>query len=220
MRNRAGIVAAAVVVLALGAWGYSWYATHAARTAIVALVKDTSARLGPALSAQPGERSDYGAAARAVDSHVERLRTLRRASLAELADAADGYFVSAREILRRLDAMQSSRERLSASVEALSRHIAADRGSAAWTQEAVRLRESVARDFRELRIASESYASLLESLPQAQAKIAPHANPGWLADDKTIADARTAALDALARTDENTKKVTSLDSYRGKRGRR
>jgi len=219
MRNRAGIVAAVVVVLALGAWGYSWYATHSARASIVALVNDTSERLRAALQAKPDQRHDFSGGARAVGSHVERLRGLRNASLVELADAADGYFVSAREILRRLDAMQSARERLSASVGALSSHIAADRGGATWTREAVRLHEDVARDFRELRIAAESYASLLESLPQAQAKIAPHVNPASLADEKTIADARTAALDALARVDENTKKVTSLDAYRGARRR-
>jgi hypothetical protein len=103
MRNRAGVVAAVVVVLALGAWGYSWYATHSARASIVALVNDTSERLRAAL--------------------------------------------------------------------------------------------------------------------QAKAKIAPHVNPSSLADPRTIADARTAALDALARVDENTKKVTSLDAYRGARRR-
>jgi hypothetical protein len=54
---------------------------------------------------------------------------------------------------------------------------------------------------------------------QAKAKIAPHVNPSSLADPRTIADARTAALDALARVDENTKKVTSLDAYRGARRR-
>jgi hypothetical protein len=62
--------------------------------------------------------------------------------------------------------------------------------------------------------------TLLETLPAAQSKIAEHVNGVWLADEKTIRDARSAALDALARTDENIGKVTQLDAYRGQRRKR
>lgn len=140
--------------------------------------------------------------------------------MVELADAADGYLITAREIVRRRAAMERSREAHSASLAALRQHLASDRGAAAWTKQAVPFKSAVDRDLREFRIASESYASLVDTLPEAQAKIAPHVNAAWLADEQTIARARAHALDALARTDENTRQATRLDQYRGRaRGR-
>lgn len=217
MKRNVQIIAAVAVLLALGVWAYTAYQEHSARKLVLALVKDASQRLRTALGPQAGAPADFELHARTVESHVATMRKLDTSSLRPLADAADGYLVSVREILRRLAVIQSARERLPASLDALTAHVQSDRGAAAWPQEAVRLKESVDRDFREYRIATESYASLLESLPGAQAKLAPHVDAAWLVDEKIVKDARTQALDALARTDENIRKVTQLDAYRGRR---
>ena len=217
--SRRTVIVAAVVALALSVWGYSAYHTHSTRLSIISVVKDASEKLRPALHARDDGHSDFGADARAVDAHVKRVRAMGASSLVELADAADAYLVTAREILRRQAAMQSARDALEASLEALSRHRAAGRGAADWARVAVRLKEKVDRDLREFRVGAESYASLVATLPQAQAKIAPHVNAAWLADENTITAARNGALDALARTDENTRQATRLDAHRGTRAR-
>jgi len=217
MKRNVQIIAAVVVLLALGVWAYTAYQEHTTRKAVLALVKDGGDRLRMALGAQSGAPADFELHARTVEPHVATVRKLDTSSLRPLADAADGYLVTVREILRRLSVIQASRERLAKSLEALTEHVQSDRGAAAWPQQAVRLKESLDRDFREYRIATESYASLLESLPGAQTKLAPHVNAAWLLDEKLVRDARAQALDALARTDENIRKVTQLDGYRGRR---
>ena len=209
-------IAAVAIIIALGVWAYSAYRTHTTRAAITVVVKESGERLKPALS-QADASSDFDAGARAVDGHVATLRKLDTQRALPLADAADGYLVSVREILKRRAVMHNAREPLAKGLEALTQHVQGDRGAAAWPGEAVRLKDSLERDFREYRIATESYVALLETLPAAQSKIAEHVKGVWVADEKTIREARSAALDALARTDENIRKVTQLDAYRGQR---
>lgn len=214
MKRNLVIIAAVAVAIALAIWGYSAYRTHQTRTSITGMVMDAAARLKPALAR---EASDFEPAVQAVDRNVATLRKLDTKSMPALADAADGYLVTVREILKRRAAMQSAGERQARDLETLTQHIQSDRGRAAWPQEAVRLRENLDRGFREYRIATESYAELLESLPGAQAKAAEHVKAMPVADPKAIAATRAAALDALARADDNIRKVTQLDVYRGSR---
>jgi hypothetical protein len=216
MRRSAVFIVSFAVVVVLALWGYSAFRTSTTRAEIAALVKDSAERLKPAL-APPAEPSDFDGAARAVDGHVVKLRKLDTSRVLPFADAADGYLVTVREILRRRAAMQDARERLGKSLEIFTQHVQTDRGGAAWTGEAVRLRENADRDFRDYRVASESYAALLETLPEAQTRTAEHVKTMWLADERTVKDARTGVLDALARTDENIRKITQLDAYRVKR---
>ena len=215
MKRNVVTIAAVAVIVALCIWAYSAYRAHTTRSAIVALVTDAGERLKAALRVD--EQGDFETAARTAENHVARLRKLDTGSMLHLADAADGYLVTVREILKRRAAIQSARERVAKALAALTQHLQSDRGRAAWPQEAVRLRDELDRDFREYRIASESYAELLETLAGAQAKMAEHVTTAWMADGKSIREARAAALDALARTDENIRKLTQLDAYRGSR---
>ena len=214
-RSVLSIVAVAIVI-ALGLWAYSAHRTHTTRAAITVLVRDSGERLKPALT-QTGAPGAFDAAARAVEGDVATLRKLDTQAVLPLADAADGYLVSVREILRRRAVMHNAHDPLAKGLEGLTQHLKSDRGAAAWPGEAVRLKDGLERDFRGYRIATESYVTLLETLPAAQSKIAEHVSNVWVADEKTIGAARSAALDALARTDENIRKVTQLDTYRGRR---
>lgn len=216
MNKRVGVIAAAAAIIVLALWGYSAYTTRSTRGAIIVVVQDASQRLRLALIAFTDARQDFDADARALETHVTHLRAMRTAPVVALADAADGYLLSAREIVRRRAAMERSRDAHASSLTALTQHLASDRGSAAWTRQAVPLKAAVDRDLRAFRIASESYASLVASLPRAQAGIASYVSAAWLADEQTNVRARTSALDALARTDENTRQATRLDQYRGR----
>ena len=214
MRGNAKIIIAAFVVVVLCIWGYSMYDAHSKRAALLAMAKNSAERLRTTLRAKADDAIDFDADARAVDTYVTALRGMNAGASVELRDADDAYLVTVREILRRRHAMRSAREGLAKSSHALGVHIQADRGAADWTRQAVTLKAAVDRDLRDYRIATESYASLLDSLPGAQAKLAPHVNAAWLIDEKTIGEAKAAALDALARTDENTKQATQLDARR------
>ena len=216
MRN-AGVIAALAVAIVLGAVGYAVYQAHSARTSIKGYVKDAGERLRTVLRAPPGEALDYASHAQAVEANAAALRRLNRSRVIELADTADSFLVSAREILRRRAAMEDAGRRLAGDVEALAAHIKADRGRADWPRDAAQLQQAAERDFREYRIAAESYASLLDTLPDAQSRIATHVDAASLVDAGTVNAARKTALDALARTEENMKQTTRLEAYRGTR---
>jgi hypothetical protein len=218
MKRNALVVAVIAAVLVLGVWVYKAYQKNSTRNAVLASVQDTSERLRAAVAATPaGEPVDFDAHARAVEVRAGALRERDTSALRPLADAADDYLVTAREILRRRATMHSSRERLAKSLEELSRHMQADRGAADGTRQAVSLREPIDRDLREYRIATESYVTLLQSLAKSQAKISAYAAQVGLLDESTIKAARESALDALARTDENVRQVARLEPYRGQR---
>jgi len=214
MKTSTKLIATVVVAAMVGAWAYTLYEAYAARRTVLELVEDSSERLRAVLRARPTDAVDFDAHARAVEANAAALRALNPQRIVELADPADGYIVSVREILRRRAVMESARPRLADSIRALIDHINADRGAADWPRRAVQLKEAAERDFRELRLATESYVSLLESFPPAQTKIATHAKPEWLIDEQVIKQAREAALDALAYTEENMKQTTRLEAYR------
>jgi hypothetical protein len=215
MNRNATVIALAVLVLVLGVWVYKAYEKNATRTAVLSAVKDTGERLRAVVTATSDDGIDYEAHARAAEAHAAALRNRDTSAVRALADAADDYLVTAREILKRRAAMQASRESVAKSLQAFTEHMQSDRGRAAWTQQAVDLRVPLERDLREYRIASESYAALLESLPASQMKIAPFGEAAVLLDPKAVKAAQTGALDALARTDENIRRVSRLEPYRG-----
>jgi hypothetical protein len=122
--------------------------------------------------------------------------------------------VTARVLMKRALDMQRGRERVTADLEALRSHIKTDRGAADWTQHAVRLKTALDSSSRDYRIAVESYATILESLPQSEARIAPFVESVPRIDPTLVAKARRHALDALGAADQNIRQVANLDAYR------
>ncbi|HYC47519.1 MAG TPA: hypothetical protein VED01_18750 [Burkholderiales bacterium] len=209
MSDKAKGIAVAVAVVLLSVWVYRVYQKHMARDATLASVRDAGERLRKALSGS-SDAPDFERDAAAVDAHVTALRKRDVTAIQPLADAADDYLVTAREILRREAAMKSAAEGLAKHLDALAQHIQRDRGRGDWTQLAVRLRAEVDREAREYRIAAESYAAIVESLPTSQTRVAPYVDPALLLDDESVKAARERALDALARTEENVRRIANL----------
>lgn len=212
-RRTAAFVATAILAVILAVWVWNAYQKNTARTATVAIVKDAAERLNASLAPDVPNVADH---VRAVEAHVERLKNIRVAAIAPLADAADNYLVTVREILRRRAAIDSVRERLAKSVPALAEHVQSDRGAAAWPKRAVELKQGADADLRELRIATESYTSLLDTLPEAQAKLAEFQNAAVATDPKLVQEAKKAALDALQRTDDNIRQVARIGQPHGR----
>jgi hypothetical protein len=214
---RTAVVIVAAVILAIGT--YLAYEKYTRRTHAVAMVEDAALRLRATVQAQAegSNPASDEASATAVEAYANTLRSMNTSSFAALADAADDYLVTAREIMRRAVNMGLAKARLTLSVEALASHIRGDRGAGAWTHEAVQRKQTLDTDLRHYRIAVESYATLMSGLSASQAKIAPFVDASVLIDERVIDQARKRALDAYGATEQNARQTANLAAYRGRR---
>jgi hypothetical protein len=210
-------VAAALIVLAVGTW--LAYDKYSRRNHVVTMVKDAAVRLTSVLQAQAGGAApiDYESHATAIEGYASTLRRMNTSSFTPLADAADDYLVTAREIARRSVDIRRARERLTASLPALGQHIRTDRGAAAWTGEAMKLKETLDRDFRDYRIAVDAYRSVLGSLLVSQANVSSRVEDLPLIDDALVKRAAASVLDAYAAAEQNAKQVAELGRHAGRR---
>jgi hypothetical protein len=210
---------------AFGYWSYAGYQQREQRELrdeVAALVQDTSARLRAALAIQPDAvnpenpealRSFYEHAV-AVDGHLSKLRNLDASSLGHFADAADDYLLTSREILLRRASSQRYRLKFAGNLQNLHRHMRADNRTGAWITEAIRAKERVEEDYRDYRIASTALGGLLQSLPAAQAKIAPHVGATLLIDDNIVNEAHQRVTMATRDTMRELDRYANLNSYR------
>ena len=217
-RNKTVAIAlVAVIALAAGWWGYGEHQKRELRKSIVGLIADTGARMRAALTA-----TDSGPeAARKLEEHSEAaeknlsaLKGMNASRETALAEAADDYLLTCREILKRYVNVQRSRQLLSESLPALIEHMRSNNRSGAWIQEAVKARERVNKDYRDLNLATNTLDTLLQSFPASQKKIAPYVDRAELIDDGTVTTARTRALDAAKQAAADLEKTRQLDAFR------
>ena len=219
--SRNKIVAIALVALiaaaAAGWWVYGEHQKRELRKSIVGLIADTGARLRSALTATDGgpeaarKLDEHSAAAERNLSELKRMNTARETALAE---AADDYLLTSREILKRLVNVQRSRQLLSESLPALIDHMRSDNRTGAWVQEAVKARERVNKDHRDLSLATGVLDQLLQSFSASQKKIAPYVDRAELIDDGTVASARTRALETAKQAAAEIEKTRRIDAFR------
>lgn len=147
----------------------------------------------------------------AVERIEEGLRAARRWSDAELAEATEQYLVGAREILRRrADAERLTRD-AAASRKALAAHMArAGRRDTPWIRSASRLKKQVERHHFDLDMQLGALAELLDSLPEANKRLAPHVEASLLLDDEARAAAHAAVLEEAKRARAALERSRSL----------
>jgi hypothetical protein len=226
---RAKVLLAALVAVvtgsAFGYWGAAEYEQRERRDDIVWLVQDTSLRLRMALVSEPvAATADDGDALRpfyehavAVDRHLQKLRNIDTsdgAALGALADAADDYLLTSREILLRRASSQRYRVKFSDDLRQLRHHMRADNRTGAWITAAVRAKERVDEDYRDFRIASTALVTLIDSFPAAQAKIAPHVDAARRINDAVVATARERMVAASQATARELERYANLNRYR------
>lgn len=179
--NRTVAVAVATLVaVGLGYWGYGTLKKRELNQTAVAALVDASARMREALSIEAAPIADRARAAQkleenaaALDQHLKGLQSLDAARNRALADAADHYLYSAREILKKQAESHRHRLLLADSLQALREHMRADNHTGAWVQQAVKAKERVNRDYRGYVRAAEALGQFLETYPASQARIAP-----------------------------------------------
>ena len=215
-------LAATLATSAFGYWRYAEYRQQELRNEITELVKDTSMRLGDALDARTAPTSTeklqvlrrFYEDAETVDGHYRRLSSLNIAPIGELADAADDYVLTSREILLRRASSHRNRLKLSGSIRALRNHMRANNRTGSWVTEAVRAKDRVEEDYRDYKRTVDALAKLLESFPHSRAKMAPHVDAALLTDEALIEEARQQALEASRQAADEIAKARQLTAYR------
>lgn len=216
--NRTLVIAVATLVAAgLGYWGYGTYKKRELNQTAVAALADASARLREALNIEAVAIADRARAAQkleehvaAMDSHLKALQGLDTTRNRALADAADHYLFSVREILKKQAESQRHRLLLADSLQALREHMRADNRTSAWVQQAVKAKERVNKDHRGYARAAEALGQFIETYPASQARITPYVGAAALIPDELTDKARQGVLASAKQAAAEVEKMDRL----------
>ena len=199
---RARTVAWAGGIIAIGAIVLVAYGLHAAsqkraqQRQVIAVLQDSTDKLRAALTqkATPEQVA-------ALDANLGAARAPRDP---QLADGAEHYILSAREIARRRVDTDRLWARASSSRQALAGHMArAERRSEPWLRSAVALKKKVEDDYFEVGITLKALDELLYRLPEEEKRLEPRIGTEALLERDAISAARKQAqADAQRATDE------------------
>jgi len=222
-RSTALGLAALLIVSALGYWGVSAYRKGQLQRAVTALVQDSSERLQAALAVETEAVHDDTARmvrrlddqAQEVDKHVIELRGMSASPNRALADAAEDYMLTVRQILRNQAASHRYRIQVSASERALRDHMrTANRRSGNWIKEAVRAKDRMEKEYFDYRISVDAFGRLLESYPATRKKLTLQVGAGLLVEEAVAANARKRALATSKRVADDVERARQLAAVR------
>ena len=193
-----GIAVAAVVGVAL----HKLNKERNEKRAVVSVVTETTSHLRNSLkTAAPG----------ALENIEGNLRVAKSWSNPELSDATEHYLLGAREMLRRRTEAERLAQKAAASRAALAAHMrnAGQRGTG-WIHAASDLKKRVERDHFDLQVQLSALAELLDSLPEANKRLAPHVQASLLLEDDVRKKARLAVLAEAKRASAELEKARNL----------
>ena len=181
-------LAVAVVVFTLavvfGRMGYAAYEKRSQQHKVAALVGDTTAKLREALGAKAASPETVSA----LDANLQAAKAPRDP---ELADAAELYIVSAREIARRLARVRDMERQAAASRQALTGHMArAAYRNDAWLRDAIALKKRVEAEHYELGVTLGALDQLLGTFPESEKRLQPRVDPALLLETNFVDSAR------------------------------
>ena len=201
---------AAVLVIAAGAalyWGQ--HKTAQLRSDIAALVVDASARLRSTLAMeadQTAANTAKGVAqleqdSAAFDKQLAALHALDTGRDAALADAADDYLGTARQLTVYQARMHRLRIDVDGAARALDEHMrSADRRARGWIGEAMRRKDVLEKKYFDYRLASDGYADLARTYLDSRKRLAPLLGAQAMVDEQLAIDARKQAQEAAKQT--------------------
>ena len=200
-----GALVAAALGSAIAAAGFTLYTASKKRAeqhAVVSVIGETTVQLREALKAPSPEALEK------IEGH---LRAARGWSNAPVADAAEHYLLGAREIVRRRADSARLAQKAAASRAALSAHMSgASRRDTPWFRAASDLKKQVERDHFDLDVSLKALAELLDSLPDAHKRLAPHVEPALLLEDGVRRQAQQQAVAEARRAAGDLEKVRNL----------
>lgn len=107
------------------------------------------------------------ASAARIDQELTALRSTATGRIQLLASGADGYLLTAREVLRRRAVMLQLQTKIGEGIAAFRAHITGNRAAPDWTGKAVQLKNAFEQDYREFQRTLEAHTKIVESLPEA-----------------------------------------------------
>jgi len=199
-------IVAAVVLAIAASTAYSLFAAKQKKDqqhAVATTLGDTTVQLRKALSTAPS--------AEVVSRIDNNLKAAKAPRDPQLADAAEHYILGAREIAkRRSDAERLTRE-AAMSRRALTMHMkAASNRDSYWIRVASDLKKRAERDHFELETSLKALSYLLDSLPEAEKRLAEHVDASLLLEEKERRIARQRAADAQTLASQELEKVRQL----------
>lgn len=198
------LIAAAGVAVAAGVGSllYKEAKKRAEARAIVTVVGEATAQL------KDGLKTASPQALEKIESNLTAAQGWRNR---ELVEAAEPYLIGAREIMRRRVEASRLTRKASASRAALFAHMgAAGQRDSPWIRNATELKKKVERDHFDLEMQLAALADLLEDLPQANKRLAPHVQAALLLDESARRQTRAAVLDETRRARAELEKARSL----------
>lgn len=160
-----------LLILAAIVAGVAWdrHQTRLLREATLARI-DTATRALHEAAASTAVTAESAAAvaagAKRIEQELAGLRGTATGRITQLASGADGYLLTAREVLRRQAVMQQLQLKINTGIAAFRAHLA-DRSATDWTARAVQLKNSLEQDYREFQRTLDAYIPIVESLPEA-----------------------------------------------------
>jgi hypothetical protein len=223
--NKAVLSALAVllVVAALGYWGYGGYRKLELRDAVVALVKDASRRFDGALAMETGPASADNAQAvqkldehaQEVDRHVTELHGLALWRDRVLAETAEDYLLTVREILRKQAASHRYGIQVQVDKAALRELMrGANRRSRAWMDEAVREKDRLEKDYFDYRLSADAFGRLLDAYPESRRKLAAEIPAAPLTAEDAVQAVRERAAQRSRRAENEMQQIRQLAAVR------
>ena len=204
MSTRKALFGLALLVVAAIVAGVSWN-----RHQTQQLQDTTLARIGaatralreaaaPAPAMNPAEHAQaISASAARVDQDLTALRDAATGRILLLAAGADDYLLTTRELLRRQAAMLQLRAKVGEELGAFRTHmVTGNRAAADWTAEAVRLKNRLEQDYRELQRTVDAHTKIADSFPAARKPLETLTPENVLIGAAEITAMRDAALAA------------------------
>lgn len=206
------IAAAVVAVLVIAAGAALFWSQHKKaelRSDIAALVVDASARLRSALGTEADQKAADTAEgvaqlerdSAAFDRQLGVLHALETRRDAALAEAADDYLTTARQLTLYQARMHRLRIDVDGAAQALDEHMrSADRRARGWIGEAMRKKDFLEKKYFDYRMACDGFADLVRGYPDSRKQLALLVGTQAVVDDQLALDARTHAREAAKQT--------------------
>jgi hypothetical protein len=197
-RNLGLVLGVLALIVAIGV-GYAMYGAaqkRAQQRQVVQLVADSTEKLREALTA----KADAALVA-AIDANLKATKAPRDP---QLADAAEQYITSAREIAKRRVEVERLTRQAAASRAALAGHMAhaASRRNDSWMRDALALKKRVENDHFELGITLKALYELLFALPDTERLLEPRIGTASLLEPAVTDSARRQAQADVKRAAE------------------
>jgi hypothetical protein len=196
----------AVLVLAIasaaGWWAYQGKQKRVLQQDVLALVKDSTARLREAMGLLPAgvdARPKLEPGFAAVKANVEKLKASNVSLNPPLVYAADAYVTDVQALLRRQLDMAAGRDAVRADIAAINEHLkAAGSRSQEWFNRAVALKQRLDKSFFDYRLAAGGVDKSLRALIASRKELEAQVPADLLVELKELHAARDKLLEVNA----------------------